>query len=64
MNPDTLLAQARTRCAHHRIVPGICSICFQQELAEILLEENPELRRNDAVNLVSEWMMQAKSGDH
>ena len=64
MNPDTLLARARARCAHHRIVPGVCSLCFQQEMAEMLLEENPELCRNDAVNLVSEWMMQVEGSDH
>ncbi len=29
----------------------------------MLLEENPELCRNDAVNLVSEWMMRAEVSD-
>ena len=33
-------------------------------MAEMLLEENPELCRNDAVNLVSEWMMQEEGSDH
>ena len=53
-----------TRTARAKVVPGVCSICFQQEMAEILLKENPELCRNDAVNLVSAWMMQAESSDH
>ena len=64
MNPDTLLSRARARCAHHLNVPGVCSDCFQREMAEMLLEENPELCRNDAVNLVSEWMMQDAETDN
>ncbi len=57
MDPETLLARARELCTRHRVGPGFCSSCFQLEMAAMLCEENPALYVDDAINLVSEWML-------
>lgn len=64
MNPE-LLRRARERCAHHRgPTRGVCRECLLAEMEEMLLEENPELHRGDAFELVQEWARAAKEHQH
>ncbi len=56
MTPAELLRRARERCDEHRgPTRGICRECFQAEMEEMLLEQNPGLCRGDASELVQEW---------
>jgi hypothetical protein len=57
MDPEVLIKRAKRRCSHRQNLPGFCSFCFQWVMAQILVEENPELCMNDAINVVSGWMM-------
>ncbi len=57
MIPETLLDRARDRCRQHRDINGFCPCCLEYVLAAALVEENPELCMDDAVGLVSEWIM-------
>jgi hypothetical protein len=52
-----LLNRARDRCSQHRDINGFCPCRLKFVLAEMLVEENPESCMDDAVNLVSEWIM-------
>ncbi len=54
---ETLLNRARDRCSQHRDTGGFCPCCLEFVLAAALVEENPELCMDDAVNVVSEWIM-------
>ena len=54
---ETLLNRARGRCNQYRDINGFCPCCLEFVLAERLVEENPELCMNDAINVVSEWIM-------
>jgi hypothetical protein len=55
--PETLLNRARDRCRQHRDIDGFCPCCLEYVLAAVLVEENPELCMDDAVDVVSEWIM-------
>jgi hypothetical protein len=54
---ETLLNRARDRCNQHRESGGFCPCCLEYVLAAALVEENPELRMDDAITVVSEWIM-------
>ena len=57
MDADDLIQLARERCAQHLPAKGMCHGCFRAELEEMLLEENPDMQRADAHDLVEEWML-------
>ncbi len=59
MIPEIFLNRARDRCCQYRDINGFCPCCSQFALAELLVEENPELCMDDAINVVSEWMLRA-----
>ena len=61
MAPQTLATRARERCAQHHGT-DYCSRCIREELDQVLLEENPELCRDDATNIVSEWFLRDAGG--
>ena len=54
---EAILNRARDRCNQHRDINGFCPCCLEFVLAETLVEENPELCMDDAVYVVSEWIM-------
>jgi hypothetical protein len=51
---EALLDRARDRRRQHRDIDGFCPCCLEFVLAESLVEENPELCMDDAVDAVSE----------
>jgi hypothetical protein len=57
MIPEILLDRARDRYHQHRDINGFCPCCLEFVLAERLIEENSELCMDDAINVVSEWIM-------
>ena len=57
MISETLLNRARDRCSQHRDINGFCPCCLEFVLAEMMVEENPELCMDDAINVVSEWIL-------
>ncbi len=59
MDPDDLLQRARERHAEHLPGKGVCRDCVLEEMEDMLLEENPEMPRGDAHDLVREWVRQA-----
>jgi hypothetical protein len=61
---ETLLDRARDRCNQHRDIDGFCPCCLEFVLAEMLVEENPGLCMDDAINVVSEWIMGAWGDVH
>ncbi len=64
MTPAELLRRARERCAQHRgPTLGVCRECFQAEMEQMLLEQNPGLCRGDALELVQEWARAAQGPD-
>ncbi len=59
--PAELLRLARRRYAEHRgPTSGICRECFQAEMEQMLLEQNPDMSRGDAFELVQEWARAAE----
>ena len=52
MDAEALVRRAQARCKQHMPGKGHCSDCFLEELEEVLLEQNPELCRGDAFELV------------
>ena len=64
MDPEVLIKRAQGRCRHHQNFPGFRSFCFQWVMAQMLAEENPELCMDDAINVVSEWMLRAGRDAH
>ena len=56
MISETILNRARDRCNQHRDINGFCPCCLEFVLAAALVEENPELCMDDAINVVSEWI--------
>ncbi len=64
MIPETLLDRARDRCRQHRDIDGFCPCCLEFVMAEAPVEENPELRMDEAINVVSEWIMCAGGDVH
>ena len=59
--PAELLRRARERCAQHRgPTRGIYRECYQAEMQELLLEQNPGMCRGDAFELVEEWARAAQ----
>ena len=50
---EALLNRARDRCSQHRDINGFCPCCLEFVLAETMVEENPELCMDDAINVVS-----------
>ncbi len=64
MDRDDLLERARERCAEHLGGKEVCRNCVLGEMEDMLLEENPDMRRGDAHDLVWEWVQQAERADH
>jgi hypothetical protein len=62
--PETLLNRARDRCRQHHDINGFCPCCLEFVMAEMLVEENLGLCMDDAVNVVSEWIMGAGGDVH
>ncbi|MEX2206672.1 MAG: hypothetical protein WEF50_10640 [Myxococcota bacterium] len=57
---DSLVARARARCAQHRgPTSGFCHLCFRTELEDHLARENPTMSRDEAVQLVDDWILAA-----
>ena len=55
MSPDAFIASVKARCAPHRNgVGGYCLDCFLAEFEDVLVEENPWMKRDDAFELVQE----------
>jgi hypothetical protein len=61
---ETLLDRARDRCRQHRDIDGFCPCCLEYVLAAALVEENPGPCMDDAVEVVSEWIMGAGGDVH
>ena len=57
MISETLLNRARDRCSQHRDINGFCPCCLEFVLAEALVEANPGLCMDDAIDVVTEWVM-------
>ncbi len=55
-----LLARTRRRCVAHRQSPGVCRHCLLWEAEAMLLEEHPELRKEEARKLVCERLVPAE----
>ena len=64
MISETLLNRARDRCNQYRDINGFCPCCLEFVLAEMMAEENPELRMDDASDVVLEWIMRAGRDVH
>ncbi len=64
MISETLLNRARDRCNQHREINGFCPCCLEFVLAAALVEENPDLCMDDAINVVQEWIMGAGRDGH
>ena len=64
MDPDDLLERARERCAEHLPAKGVCRNCFLEEMEDMLLEENPDMRRGDAHDLAWEWVQREGEPEH
>jgi hypothetical protein len=56
MISEAILDRARNRCSQRRDVDGFCPCCLEHVLAAALVEENPELSMDEAVNVVLEWI--------
>ena len=56
MTSADLLQRTRERCSQHRFVPGVCRHCLLWEFEAMVREENPELSREEARELVQEWL--------
>ncbi|OFX03788.1 MAG: hypothetical protein A3E78_01900 [Alphaproteobacteria bacterium RIFCSPHIGHO2_12_FULL_63_12] len=57
-----LLERIRRRCAAHRgNSTGFCQQCFRSELEHVLAIENPEMNRDDVIQLVDGWILAADS---
>jgi hypothetical protein len=54
---EALLDRARDRCRQHRDINGFCPCCLEYVLAAALVEENPELCMDDAISVMSEWIL-------
>ncbi len=61
---ETLLDRARNRYRQHRDIDGFCPCCLEYVLAAALVEENPGLCMDDAINVLSEWIMGAGGEVH
>ncbi len=57
MISEALLDRAKERCSQHREIGGFCPCCLEHVLAVALAEENPELSMDEAVCLVTEWVV-------
>ena len=65
MAAEKFIARVKARCAPHRNgVGGYCLSCFLAELEDVLLEENPWMKRDDAFELVQEWRMAGDEAEH
>ena len=64
VDPGVLIERAKGRCCHRQNLSGFCSFCFQWVMAQTLVEENPELCMDDAINVVSEWMLRVGRDVH
>ena len=64
MDPDDLIQRARERCAQHLAGKGVCRSCVLGEMEDMVLEENPDMRRGDAHDLVWEWVQRAEQPTH
>jgi hypothetical protein len=64
MISENLLNRARYRCGQYRDINAFCPCCLEFVLAETLVEENPDLCMDDAIELVSEWIMCREPGEY
>ncbi len=64
MISEALLDRARDRCRQHRDINGFCPCCLEFVMAEMLVEENPDLCMDDAAKVVSEWIMDTGGDVH
>ena len=58
MDSDDLIQRARQRCAEHLAGKGVC------RMEDMLLEENPDMGRGDARDLVWEWVQRAEQSEN
>ena len=56
---ERLAARARDRCHHRNDSIGFCRRCLLEEMEQMIAEENPEMKRADAFELVQEWILAA-----
>ncbi len=54
---ERLAARARERCTHRDDAIGFCRRCLLEEMEQMIFEENPEMKRADAFELVQEWIL-------
>ena len=60
-----LVRRARKRCKYHRDrVGGVCQECILMEVEQAIVEEHPELKRGDLLELVQEWLLQEEDLPH
>ena len=59
MDLNALVDRARARCSREHRAADFCPLCFELEMIEMLVEEHPEMCRDDAINVVSEWILSA-----
>ncbi len=64
MDPEVLINRAREQCSRGQQISAVCSLCFQREMAQMLAEANPEFCMDDAIDVVSEWMLRAGRDVH
>ncbi len=61
---ECLAARAQERCAHREDASGFCRRCLLEEMEQMIAEENPEMKRADAFELVQEWLRAAHELEH
>jgi hypothetical protein len=54
---ETILNRARERCNQHREAGGFCPCCLEYVLAQALVELNPGLPMDAAVDVLVEWVL-------
>ena len=65
MSPaERLSASARSRCSHRADPIGFCRRCLLEEMEQMIAEENPEMKRADAFELVQDWTLVADEPEH
>jgi hypothetical protein len=61
---ETLLDRARDRCSQHRDVNGFFPCCLEHVLAAAMVEDNPDLCMDEAIDVVLEWITGAGRDVH
>lgn len=52
-----IVSRAVARCANHLPGVGVCHMCCRAEREDHLAEEHPQLKRDDIVRIVDEWIL-------